>query len=1245
MKHWTHTEYNLLKFKPTGQIVNYSWQEVNVPSKYTLEGTNKVDNTTTITNKHPLEKVEVHVKKVWEDNDNHDQIRPNEITVNLLADGDYVKSVKLNANNNWQTTISDLNKYKKGKVINYTFEEMTLHLDYDTTYETVGYDTTITNIRDLTRTSRTVIKEWNDKKDQDGIRPESILVNLLGDGKIVQSNIELNAANNWRTTIARLPLLNDKGNEIVYEFQEVSVPDGYEVSYNTDGKVTTITNSHNADKVTVDVKKVWDDENDRDKIRPNSITMRLYADGIATDQTVRLSLSNGWYNSISNLEKYKDGNLVHYEFREDVVPDGYTMTSSIDEYTTTITNTHEVEKTIAHIEKIWDDEDNIYQVRPLELEVALLGNDKEVQKVTLNEKNDWKATITDLPLNENGTPITYKFEEVVIPPGYMPTYAYEGNKTIINNKLDVDVHGPDDEVVNVSIKKFWEDEDNIDKLRPDEIEVLLLANERKVVRRITLNEDNNWSATVEGLNTAKGTIKYTWVENGLPLGYENDVVIRGNQTLMTNYHSLNKTSVTVQKLWNDDNDAQGLRPEEIKVVLLSNGEDLRTVTLNEDNNWTETVNNLPMTLGDEPVTYTWKEISEVKGYKTTYDTKGSMTYITNSLGNSKTSRTVEKVWKDKNDIDKLRPQVITVNLLANGEQVKSIHLSKDNNWKTTVNNLPISKNGQKLNYTWEEVVVEGYETTYSVKDNTTYITNTHKPTETPSEVLITKTDIVSGEPLPNTGIRIKDSDGNVLVEGRTDENGIFKFSELKIGKYTYQEYDAPEGYLIDENEYPFEIKTNGEIVKCKLENKRTTGSFELTKTDFVDDKPLPNTGIRIKDSEGNVVIEGKTDENGKFVINELKFGKYTYEEYEAPEGYLLDETVYPFEIKESGEVVKANMKNKIIKGSFELTKTDFVDDKPLPNTGIRIKDSEGNVLIEGKTDKDGKFVINELPYGKYTYEEYEAPDGYLLDTNPYPFEIKENGEVVKANMKNKVIKGSFELTKTDFVDDKPLPNTGIRIKESNGNVVIEGKTDKDGKFVIKDLPYGKYTYEEYEAPEGYILDTNAYPFEIKQNGEVVKANMKNKVIKGSFELTKTDYVNSKPLPNASIRITNTATNQVIFEGKTDKDGKIIIDELPYGKYTYQEYEAPEGYLIDTNSYPFEVKENGVVIKCELKNKRAEQVPDTPTPTSNKQLEEKPVKGEGIVEAIKTGEATPYLAFFVLFVLGLLGAIIIYKKEK
>jgi len=469
-----------------------------------------------------------------------------------------------------------------------------------------------------------------------------------------------------------------------------------------------------------------------------------------------------------------------------------------------------------------------------------------------------------------------------------------------------------------------------------------------------------------------------------------------------------------------------------------------------------------------------------------------------------------------------------------------------------------------------------------------------------NDVKIIKYEMDSDSVLENCGIVIKNEKGEEIFRGYTDKNGEINIKSLPYGKYTAYEFEAPEGYVLDDRIISFEVSEPNAIVELKFYDKPIEGKLQLHKQDISTSESLPNTGIRIIDkSTGKIVFEGYTDENGDLTIEgltaedgiTLKAGKYEFYEFDAPEGYVLPEEHFEFEITEDGQIVKGVMTNKKIVGTVLIEKTDIVTSEPLPDTGIRIKNEKGDIVVEGRTDENGEFKFEGLEYGKYTYQEFDAPEGYIIDENEYPFEITEDGEIVKCQLENKKVTGSFDFTKQDLVTDAGLPDTGIRIKNEKGDIVFEGRTDKDGKIVIEDLEYGKYTYQEFDAPKGYIIDENEYPFEIKENGEIVKAVMKNELIKSKFELTKTDYVSSEALPNAGIRIVNKDTGKLVLEGYTDKNGKIVIEELPAGNYTYQEFEAPEGYIIDTTPYPFSVTKDGEIIRCELKNV-AEVTPNT-----------------------------------------------------
>jgi len=132
-----------------------------------------------------------------------------------------------------------------------------------------------------------------------------------------------------------------------------------------------------------------------------------------------------------------------------------------------------------------------------------------------------------------------------------------------------------------------------------------------------------------------------------------------------------------------------------------------------------------------------------------------------------------------------------------------------------------------------------------------------------------------------------------------------------------KERTAPDNFLLDETYHYFEIRTDGETVEVENEagvgfiNQPKYGEIWITKKDVSTGELIPNCGIRIKDENGETVVDGRTDENG-VVKFRLRPGKYTYSEFDAPAGYILDESEYPFEITEDGQIIKAEMTNEKI---------------------------------------------------------------------------------------------------------------------------------------------------------------------------------------------------------------------------------------------------------------------------------------------------------------------------------------------
>ena len=254
---WAYHFDNLDVVDDAGNVIAYTVSEEPVEGyETTIEGTN-------ITNSRTPEVVEIPVTKVWKDNDNQDGVRPDKVTVRLLADGTEVASQELSAATDWKTVFTNLPKYNHGKQIVYTVTEDTV-----ANYSAAIDGTTITNSYKPGKTSVTVTKRWEDNNDQDGKRPSAIKVQLYADGKAQGKEVELSAKNNWTHTFSNLPL-KAKGKEIQYQVKEVGTVKGYTSTVDDSNKGSVvITNSRTPEVTEVAVKKIWDDADNKDGLRP-----------------------------------------------------------------------------------------------------------------------------------------------------------------------------------------------------------------------------------------------------------------------------------------------------------------------------------------------------------------------------------------------------------------------------------------------------------------------------------------------------------------------------------------------------------------------------------------------------------------------------------------------------------------------------------------------------------------------------------------------------------------------------------------------------------------------------------------------------------------------------------------------------------------------------------------------------------------------------------------------------------------
>lgn len=289
------------------------------------------------------------------------------------------------------------------------------------------------------------VKTWVDGNNQDGLRPTSIKVNLLADGKKIQdTTVTADASGVWKYTFTDLPVKKN-GKKIVYTVTEDKVS-----GYDTEISGYNITNSYTPEKTSATVRKVWNDAENQDGKRPDSLSVKLM-NGSTEVKTVTLNVANSWTATVADLPKYANGTEITYSWAEGTMPAGYSLTDTSKTGTvTTLTNTHEIASTSVLVRKTWDDSNDASGKRPSEIKVKLYADHvlKAEHTLTADASGDWSYEFTDLPVYKEGhvgQKINYTVTEEEIP-GYVLTdskSSTEDGKTVVqltNKSIDFKVN-------------------------------------------------------------------------------------------------------------------------------------------------------------------------------------------------------------------------------------------------------------------------------------------------------------------------------------------------------------------------------------------------------------------------------------------------------------------------------------------------------------------------------------------------------------------------------------------------------------------------------------------------------------------------------------------------------------------------------------------------------------------------------------------------------------------------------------
>ena len=885
---------------------------------------------------------------------------------------------------------------------------------------------------------------------------------------------------------------------------------------------------------TVDINgtKTWNDEGNKDKTRPEKITIYLLANGkVINDKEI--SEADGWKYSFTGLAKYDvNGNEIKYTVDESEVEK---YTKQVNGYD--IINTYTPPETIdISGTKTWNDEGNKDKTRPEKITIYLLANGKQVDAKEISEKDGWKYSFTGLAkYDDNKQEIKYTVDESEV-----EKYTKQINGYDIVNTYTPD-NPPTPETVDISGTKTWNDEGNKNKTRPEKITIYLLANGKQVDAK-EISEKDGWKYSFTGLakyDDNKQEIKYTVDESEVEKytkqvnGY--DIV---NTYTPDNPPTPETIDISGTKTWNDANNKDGIRPKAIKVKLLANGKEKTSVITTEEQEWKYSFTKLPKYDDDgKEIKYTVDE-ENVRGYTKKIDGYD----ITNThTPTEKLDFSLRKFITEINSVavnPSRAPQVDVTNLANGTSTTATYNHPKD---AKTVNT------GDVVTYTirvYNEGEVDGYVSLIKdeIPEGLQYITNDATNTTYGWKMLD-----ADGKEISDVS-KAKYVTTDYLSKEKSEDNLIAKFNK-ETKQLSYKDVKVS-FKVVSEDTTGKEIINHAQISKETDSNGKTGTDIDSIPDKWIDgedDQDIEKVKLTYADLALRKFITKINNEEvnpnraPQVDVTNLANGTSTTATYNHPKNTVSvsrnDVVVYTLRIYNEGtrDAIAALVKDNIPAG-LQFIPSDDLNKK----YNWKMLDENNN---ETTKVSEAKYVVTDY----LSNSVIKAYDSTTMDTLDYKDVEVAFKVIAEESTKNEITNYAQISKETDSNG-----NT-IKDRDSTPDEWIDGEDDQDIEKV-------KLTYADL-ALRKFITELNSSEVNPSRAPQVDVTNLANG--------TSTTATYNHPKDPVEVRENDivTYTLRIYNEGTKNVYASLVEDDIPEGLEFITDNEINKQYkwkILDEN---------------------------------------------------------------------------------